>query len=99
MARYQVVAPDEFDLTFADELTMWRRDGVWIRCGLVASDFSAAGELARRIASIADEMDHHPDIDIRYPATVSVSTTTHDMGGLTMHDIELARRISALSPI
>ena len=96
MSRYHVVTPTDFDETFASELTAWRRDGAWIRCDLIGSSFGAAGELTRRIALIADEMDHHPDIDIRFPATVTVSTTTHDTGGLTMHDIELARRISAL---
>jgi 4a-hydroxytetrahydrobiopterin dehydratase len=45
-----------------------------------------------RIATLADGMNHHPDIDVRY-ATVTVSLTTHDAGGITEKDLELAEQI------
>ena len=59
--------------------------------------FRAAAELAVRIAAVADEHDHHPDIDIRYPGLVRVVLTTHASGGLTELDAALAARISALA--
>ena len=48
-----------------------------------------------QIAAEAEEMDHHPDIDIRWD-TVELVLCTHSAGGLTQLDVELAHRISAL---
>lgn len=45
-----------------------------------------------RVATIADEADHHPDIDIRYD-TVRIGLSTHDAGGITEKDTTLADRI------
>jgi 4a-hydroxytetrahydrobiopterin dehydratase len=45
-----------------------------------------------RVAAAADEMDHHPDIDIRY-TKVTMSLSTHDAGGITQSDLGLASRI------
>ncbi len=47
-----------------------------------------------RVAKAADEMDHHPDIDIRY-TKVSMSLSTHDAGGITQSDLDLAGKIEA----
>lgn len=58
--------------------------------------FSRAGELAGRITEVCDQQDHHADVDIRYPDTVSVTTWSHDAGGLTTRDLELAKAVSAL---
>jgi len=46
------------------------------------------------VASLAEEMGHHPDIDIRWNE-VTLRLTTHDAGGLTAADLALARRIDA----
>lgn len=46
-----------------------------------------------RVAPLAEEAGHHPDIDIRYNK-VTLSLTTHDAGGLTSLDTDLASRIS-----
>lgn len=54
--------------------------------------YTAAGELAARLAELADELNHHPEILIRYPGTVRVATTSHDVGGLTERDLKLAER-------
>ena len=96
MGRYVEVSGEDFDRRYAAQLAAWIREGHVIRCEVTAPTFSAAATLAMRIAEIADELDHHPDIDIRYPGRVLVSTFTHDTGGLTMHDVALARRISEL---
>lgn len=45
-----------------------------------------------RIATLADDHDHHPDIDVRYDS-VTVSLTTHDAGGITEKDLKLAEQI------
>lgn len=52
--------------------------------------------LAERIAALAEEANHHPDVDLRYPS-VHVSLISHDAGGLTARDVDLAGRISDLA--
>jgi 4a-hydroxytetrahydrobiopterin dehydratase len=51
-------------------------------------------ELVRRIGEAAEEMNHHPDVDLRY-FRVHVTLTTHAAHGLTERDVSLAGRISA----
>lgn len=48
------------------------------------------------VAEIADEAGHHPDIDIRY-GSVTIYLTTHEAGGLTELDFELAKKIDTLT--
>ena len=49
-----------------------------------------------RVADLAEDAEHHPDIFISY-ATVTLRLSTHSEGGITRKDTELARRIDALS--
>ena len=56
--------------------------------------FTAAGELAAVIAKVCDEQNHHAEIDVRYPDEVRVTTWSHDVGGLSQRDLDLARAIS-----
>jgi 4a-hydroxytetrahydrobiopterin dehydratase len=56
--------------------------------------FTAGVELVEAIGELADAADHHPDVDLRY-AGVTVRLTTHEVGGLSARDLDLARRISA----
>ncbi|GEL18549.1 hypothetical protein PA7_23860 [Pseudonocardia asaccharolytica DSM 44247 = NBRC 16224] len=46
-----------------------------------------------RVAEIAEQADHHPDIDIRW-RTLTFRLSTHSAGGLTEKDLALAARIS-----
>ena len=57
--------------------------------------FPLAIAFVNSVAAAAEAMTHHPDIDIRYrPVTLSLST--HDAGGLTALDFELAKQIDRL---
>ncbi len=58
-------------------------------------DFRDALLLVGAVAFLAEEADHHPDIDIRWNK-VTLTLSTHSAGGLTAADFSLARRISAL---
>jgi 4a-hydroxytetrahydrobiopterin dehydratase len=58
-------------------------------------DFSQAIEFVNGVAEIAEEDDHHPDIDIRYNK-VKVALSTHSEGGITDLDFELAEKIDTL---
>lgn len=55
--------------------------------------FAVGAELVDTIATLADEANHHPDVDLRY-STVTVRLVTHEVGGLSARDVELARKIS-----
>jgi 4a-hydroxytetrahydrobiopterin dehydratase len=59
------------------------------------ASFPAAIAAVRRVADVAEELDHHPDIDIRW-RTVTFRLSTHSAGGVTQRDIDLARRIDGL---
>jgi 4a-hydroxytetrahydrobiopterin dehydratase len=58
-------------------------------------DFREAMAYVNRVAEVAEELNHHPDIEIRWD-TVVLTQTTHAAGGLTEHDFHLARRLNAL---
>ena len=58
--------------------------------------FAAGVELATRAAVAADEMDHHPDIDLRYDH-VTVTTVSHDVHALTERDRRMAIEISRIA--
>ncbi|HEX8550483.1 MAG TPA: 4a-hydroxytetrahydrobiopterin dehydratase [Abditibacteriaceae bacterium] len=56
------------------------------------ADFGDAMVFVNRVAELAQEANHHPDIDIRYNS-VKLALSTHSEGGLTKKDINLARQI------
>ncbi|MFF3066118.1 VOC family protein [Oerskovia sp. NPDC057915] len=58
--------------------------------------FTAGVELIDAIGELAEGMNHHPDVDLRY-ATVTVRLSSHDVGGLSRRDVTLARRISLVA--
>jgi 4a-hydroxytetrahydrobiopterin dehydratase len=57
-------------------------------------DFATGLALVDEIGRLAEEADHHPDIELRY-TEVFVILTSHDVGGLSKRDAKMARRISA----
>lgn len=82
-----------------DEIARLSADlpGWQVRDGRLALDVTAPSFLQAvgwvvAIAEAAEEMDHHPDIDIRW-RTLHLSLATHSVGGLTELDVELAHRI------
>ena len=54
--------------------------------------FKSAIAFVNRIAEVAEKMDHHPDVDIRY-TKVTCSLSTHSAGGITQKDFKLAEEI------
>jgi len=46
------------------------------------------------VAAAADQMDHHPDIDIRY-TKITLTLSSHDAGGITQADLDLAEKIES----
>jgi 4a-hydroxytetrahydrobiopterin dehydratase len=62
----------------------------------VFTDFSAAFGFMARVALIADKMNHHPEWSNLYNR-VAVVLTTHDAGGVTARDVELAREMDRIA--
>jgi 4a-hydroxytetrahydrobiopterin dehydratase len=76
----------------------WKlQDGKLVRDWKFAN-FVQAMEFVNRIAVLAEEAGHHPDIDIRYNQ-VRLGLVSHDAGGITEWDAQLAARISRLSGV
>jgi len=71
----------------------WSRQDDRLTAEFVFPSFAEAIAFVNRVAEHADSMNHHPDIDIRYNR-VQLVLTTHDAGGLTRLDYDLADRIS-----
>jgi 4a-hydroxytetrahydrobiopterin dehydratase len=76
-------------------LSGWERSGDAIRKQFDNGDFKGSVEFVNRLTPVAEEMNHHPDLEISWK-TVAVTITTHSEGGLTDNDFELAGRIEAL---
>jgi 4a-hydroxytetrahydrobiopterin dehydratase len=76
-----------------DDLPGWTGDSAAISREVQAPDFLTGVRIVAEVADIAEQMDHHPDIDIRW-RTLRFVLSTHSAGGVTQLDIELAHRIS-----
>ena len=88
---------DEPQISLAqDTVPKWRRAGGAISRTFQFEDFPAAMKFVDAVAESAEAAWHHPDIDIRWNK-VTLTLTTHDAGGLTRKDFELARAFDQLS--
>jgi 4a-hydroxytetrahydrobiopterin dehydratase len=71
----------------------WEREGDALVRSASLPSFPAAVAVVDRVAAIAEERDHHPDIDIRW-RTLTFRCSTHSEGGITELDVALAASIS-----
>jgi 4a-hydroxytetrahydrobiopterin dehydratase len=73
----------------------WRLRGKEISRLFVFEDFVQGIRFINRVARLAESTNHHPDIQVRYNK-VKLTLTTHDEGGLTGKDFELAEKIDRI---
>ena len=73
--------------------TGWRLTGEALAATFRTRKFSTGLEFVNRIGASAEEADHHPDLTLTY-REVGVMLSSHDVGGITSRDIDLARTIS-----
>ncbi len=85
------------DEALAGPLTAWSVLGGRLLRTVRCANFPSAISFVDRVARAAEAADHHPDIDIRY-RSVTLALVTHDSGGLTRRDLELAAVIDGLVP-
>jgi 4a-hydroxytetrahydrobiopterin dehydratase len=76
-------------------LPQWKRNGQVIARTFQFKNFPAAMKFVNTVADLAEQAQHHPDVDIRWNK-VTLALTTHDAGGLTEKDFALAKQFDAL---
>ncbi len=86
--RRPLLSEDEV-LAHRARLPEWTRNGGMISRTYSFADFAGAMEFVNLVAEAAEDVDHHPDIDIRY-GKVTLALMTHDSHGLTLSDVHLA---------
>lgn len=87
----KLLSPEEVTAALAG-LDGWRAENGSLKRRFEFANFAEALAQVNRIGAIAEELDHHPDITFGW-GYAEVLTTTHDRGGITPFDIELAARI------
>ncbi|MEM6912189.1 MAG: 4a-hydroxytetrahydrobiopterin dehydratase [Verrucomicrobiota bacterium] len=87
---------EEKDLErLAKKVPEWEIDETVISRTYEFDEFSQSIDFVNDVSEIAEEAQHHPEILIQF-TTVTISSTTHDEGGLTSLDFDLATKIDNL---
>ena len=76
------------------KLKGWRLDADTIKKEFQFPSFPKAIKFVNKVAEIAEQADHHPDILINF-RKVTLSLSTHDEGGITQKDFRLAEQLEA----
>jgi 4a-hydroxytetrahydrobiopterin dehydratase len=95
-----VSRPPRLDLGTVDQAlaaasSPWTREGDRLVLERRFATFPDAIAFVDAVAELAEAADHHPDIDVRY-TLVRLEVSTHDAGGLTTLDLELAAAVASL---
>jgi len=90
----ELIDPDELE-GLLKKLPEWDLENNSIVRMMEFDEFMEAIDFVNAVAEIAEEVGHHPDIDIRW-CTITVRLTTHDVGGLTEDDLDVAKKIDTL---
>lgn len=85
--------PAEIDAALVD--LRWEREGDELVKIWSGRDFAAALAYVNTVGELAEQANHHPDIDIRWNK-VTLRLSTHSAGGLTRSDLDMARRIDEI---
>ncbi|WP_029431680.1 4a-hydroxytetrahydrobiopterin dehydratase [Blastococcus sp. URHD0036] len=96
MPRPPRLSPGELTTALAD-LPLWSGDGDGLRRSIELPSFADAVAAVVRIGFVAEQLDHHPDVDLRW-RTLHLMLVSHSAGGVSELDLDLARRIDALHP-
>ena len=78
-----------------EKLKGWTAEGDFISKAYEFKTFMDGIEFVNDVAAVAEKLEHHPDIGIRY-THITLSLQTHSAGGVTNWDLQLAKAIDAL---
>jgi 4a-hydroxytetrahydrobiopterin dehydratase len=88
----ELLTDDQIDAALRDHLPAWKVvDNALVR-SVEKPTFMDGIRLVATVAQLAESMNHHPDIDIRY-RTITFHVSSHEAGGITDDDLVLARHI------
>ena len=77
----------------------WKREGDQIVRDWEFKDFGEAIVFVNRVAEVAEDANHHPDILVHGWNKVRLAVTNHSAGGLTEADFALAKQVDGLEPV
>ncbi len=89
------LSESEIETRLAD-VSGWSYEGGQITRTFSFDTFLGGIEFVGKVAEAAESADHHPDIDIRY-SNITVSVSSHDVGGITDRDFNLAEAVNGLA--
>lgn len=81
---------------YLSEMKHWFIEGNSITKNYVFPNFKDAMKFVNKVADLAEEKNHHPDIKIFNYRNVTINLSTHSAGGVTQKDLEFARQIDLL---
>jgi 4a-hydroxytetrahydrobiopterin dehydratase len=90
------LSPEELAAALPD-LPLWSGDSAGLRRSVKLPTFADAVAAIVRIGFVAEQLDHHPDVDLRW-RRLDITLVSHSAGGVSELDLDLARRIDALLP-
>jgi len=94
----EVIAEEDVRRSLAAEGgPRWELSGGQLVKTVACGDFRRALDFVNEVGRLAEEANHHPDIDIRY-SKVTLALVSHDAGGITSRDLDLARAIDGIEP-
>lgn len=74
-------------------LVGWRLESDRLHTSFATGDFLTGLRLVTAVAALAEDANHHPDVTLTYPE-VGLTLLSHDVGGVTSRDLDLARAIT-----
>lgn len=88
----ELLTDDQIAAALRDHLPQWKVEGNALVRSVKKATFMDGIRLVATVAQLAESMNHHPDIDIRW-TTITFRVWTHTVGGITDNDLVLARHI------
>ena len=88
----ELLTDDQIDIAIRDHLPKWKVVDKELVRSIKKDAFLDGIRLVATVAQLAESMNHHPDIDIRY-TTITFRVSSHEAGGITDDDLVLARHI------
>ncbi|HWU23875.1 MAG TPA: 4a-hydroxytetrahydrobiopterin dehydratase, partial [Nocardioides sp.] len=84
------------DQIAAAGLEGWRDEDKALVASYSTGDFATGLRMVNAVGEAAEAADHHPDLTLTYPS-VRVLLTSHDVGGITQRDLDLAARVGEIA--
>lgn len=86
---------EQIELSLKELSPEWKVESDFLKVELTFTDFIEAFSFMTSVAIVAEKLNHHPNWENVYN-TVKISLQTHDAGGITEKDFELAKKIDGL---